>query len=108
MMVSSRMFASQIAAAGEEPKFFDDLGCLATWLEKTPMPKDAVLYVADHRTGEWVSADRAVFSRVDTLDTPMGSHIVAHADEASRAQDGAARGGTALTRAEALGRAGAQ
>jgi copper chaperone NosL len=108
MMVSSRVFASQIAAPGEEPRFFDDLGCLATWLEKNPLPKDAVLYVADHRTSEWVNADHAVFSRVDTLDTPMGSHIVAYADEASRAQDGTARGGTMLTRAEALGRAGAQ
>ena len=103
MMVSGRRFASQIVARGEEPLFFDDLGCLATYLEKAPLAAGAVIFVADHRTSEWVTADRAVFSRVPTIDTPMGSHIVAHASEASRAQDTAAAGGTVLTADAALG-----
>ena len=103
MMVSSRLFASQIVAPGEEPLFFDDLGCLAAWLQEKPLAKEAVIYVADHRTGDWVPATRAVFSRVPNLETPMGSHVVAHDSEVSRSQDQMASGGTVLSREEALG-----
>jgi copper chaperone NosL len=103
MMVSSRLFASEIVAPGEEPLFFDDLGCLAAWLQEKPLATGAVIYVADHRTGDWVPATRAVFSRVPNVETPMGSRIVAHADEMSRSQDQAASGGTVLSREEALG-----
>ncbi len=36
MAVSSARFASQIVAPGEEPRFFDDLGCLAAYLREHP------------------------------------------------------------------------
>jgi copper chaperone NosL len=91
MAVSSQRFAGQIVAAGEEPRFFDDLACLAAYLHARPPPRGALAYVADHRTGEWVPADRALYSRAP-VDTPMGSHLIAHATAASRDLDPAARG----------------
>jgi copper chaperone NosL len=95
MAVSDPTFAAQIAAPGEEPLFFDDIGCLATYLRQRPaISREAVAYVTDHRTGEWVAASAALFTRVDALSTPMGSHLLAHASAASRDQDGSARGGT--------------
>jgi copper chaperone NosL len=95
MVVSSVRFASQIVAPGEEPLFFDDLGCLAAYLRgHAARPAGAVAYVADHRTGAWVPAAGATYTRAPTLETPMGSHVVAHASPASRDADGAARGGT--------------
>jgi copper chaperone NosL len=103
MVVSSRFFAAQVVAPGEEPRFFDDLGCLAGWLKDHPLAQDATAYVADHRTGDWVPAASAVYSRVETLDTPMNSHLVAHATEASRAADPAVGGGTVLSAADAIG-----
>jgi copper chaperone NosL len=94
MTVSAARFASQIVAPGEEPRFFDDLGCLATHVRnRPPLPSGAVVYVADHRTREWVVAASAVFTRVAGLDTPMGSQVVAHASAASRDADPAAAGG---------------
>lgn len=109
MIVSTRVTASQVVAPGEEARFFDDLGCLASWLKDNQLPQGAVVFVADHRTGEWVAGVSAVYSRVETLDTPMGSHLVAHANEASRTADPSAAGGTVLGASEAIGlRAGGQ
>ena len=72
-------------------------------------PPGAVAYVADHRTKAWVRADRAVYARVPGLETPMSSHVVAHADAASRDQDPDAqgrRGGRAGRGLRAAGPAG--
>jgi copper chaperone NosL len=101
MTVSDVRFAAQVAAPGEEPKFFDDIGCLARFLAEHPaQPEDAVAYVADHRTKAWIPAGRAVYLRVTGLETPMNSHLVAHADAASQQADAEAAGGTPLPVAE--------
>jgi copper chaperone NosL len=84
MMVSEQRFASQVVAPGEEPKFFDDLGCLRGFLKETPPAAGAVAYVADYRTGAWTRAARAVYVRHEEVQTPMASHLLAFADEASR------------------------
>ncbi len=98
MTVSQPDFASQIIAAGELPKFFDDLGCLNGYLTATsPGSAAAVIYVTDRRTKAWVRAERAVFSRVEALSTPMGSHLVAHASRESRDADADVAGGVAAT-----------
>lgn len=98
MMVSDARFAAQLVAPREEPMFFDDLGCLRDFLAENP-EKSApfTAWVADHRTRAWVLADRAVYTRVATLSTPMNSHLLAHADAASRNADPDAAGGAPLT-----------
>jgi copper chaperone NosL len=95
MAIVSTSTAAQIVAPGDEPVLFDDLGCLRDFVAASPLPADAVVYVADHRTGQWVNARSAVFTK-STVDTPMGSGLLAHADAASRDQDEAAKGGTAV------------
>lgn len=107
MMVSTQRFAAQIVARGEEPAFFDDLGCLVASLRQQPdLPGDAVAFVADHRTNEWVRAADAVYTRASDLATPMNSHLVAHATNASRDEDPDARGGAPVTIAELFGASG--
>ncbi|HSD26932.1 MAG TPA: hypothetical protein VLL75_06480 [Vicinamibacteria bacterium] len=106
MAVSRAVFASQLVAPGELPRFFDDLGCLANFVKAGKAPAGAVAFVADHRTKAWVRADRAVYTRVPGLETPMGSHVVAHADAASRDQDAEALGGTPVPVSELFGPAG--
>jgi len=103
MTVSDRHFASQVVAPSEEPRFFDNLGCLAAWLRENPLPDEARAFVADHRTGAWVDARHAVFSRAPALATPMGSNLIAHADDASRTADAAAAGAADVPPAEVLG-----
>jgi copper chaperone NosL len=106
MAVSSAVFASQLVAPGELPRFFDDLGCLAAHLKAGKAPAGAVAFVADHRTKAWVRADRAVYTRVPGLETPMGSHLIAHVDVASRDQDQDTRAGTPVSAAELFGPVG--
>ncbi len=78
MPVSDAHLAAQLAAPGEETKFFDDIGCLRDFLEQNAPPRtETVAYVADHRTEAWIRASAAVFSRCPALETPMGSHLIA-------------------------------
>jgi copper chaperone NosL len=108
MAVSSAVFASQLVAPGELPRFFDDLGCLADYLRAGKAPKGATAYVADHQTKAWVRADIAVYTRVPGLETPMGSHVIAHADAASRDADPDAKTGQRVSAAELFGANGSR
>jgi copper chaperone NosL len=103
MAVSDARFAAQLVAPGELPRFFDDVGCLADYLKAGRAPKDAVAFVADHRTKAWVRADHALYSRVAGLATPMGSHVIAHESAASRDADGDAKTGTPVSATELFG-----
>jgi len=107
MAISEARFAGQIVAPSEEAQFFDDIGCLAHFVAglKTRTP-GAVAYVADHRTRTWVRAGAAVYTEVTSLSTPMGSHLIAHADAASRDADPDAKGGRPRTAAEVFGPGG--
>lgn len=96
MTIVSRATAAQIVRAGDEPVFFDEIGCLRDFLARRPLPDDAVIYVADHRTGEWANARTAVFTKT-TVSTPMASGLLAHADAKSRDADPAAAGGSPAT-----------
>lgn len=110
MTASDVHFAAQIAAPGAEPIFFDDIGCLRDYLKQngpqTPLKDEQVAFVADHRTGAWVRATDAVFTRPQNLATPMGGGIIAHADRSSRDGDPAAAGGAPLGSDAVLGPAG--
>jgi copper chaperone NosL len=88
---------------GEEPRFFDELGCLRDYLSlpSVTLPSGTMIYVADHRTGAWIDASRATFTRTATA-TPMASGLMAHAEAASRDADPAAHGGVAVTADEIL------
>lgn len=103
MAVSDARFAGQVAAPGEEPLVYDDIGCLAKGVAAGRPLEYA--WVADHRTREWVPASRAVFTQGPGLETPMSSHLIAHASEESRQADDAASGGRAMTPAEVFSHA---
>lgn len=99
-LVSTRT-AAQLIAPGEEPVIFDELGCLHDYLAGHAVPGNAKIYVADHRTGAWLDAASAVFTRT-SIATPMSSGLVAHADAASRDADPDAQGGTPVAHESVL------
>ncbi len=104
MTVEDPTLAAQVVGPGEEPRYFDDIGCVAAFLkEQRTRPVGQVVYVADHRTKQWVRADEAVFTRVERLSTPMDSHLVAHSDVQSRDADPDARGGSPVPAREIVG-----
>jgi copper chaperone NosL len=107
MLVSDPRRAAQIVASSEEPLFFDDVGCLRDYLAANPdLPEGAIAYVADARTKAWIAASKAVYTRNPSIDTPMGSHLLAHADIASRDADPEAREGTPLSPKDVFGPSG--
>jgi len=104
MAVSDRHFAAQLVAPSEEATFFDDIGCLRDFLKQQgSLPPGTVAYVADHRTGEWVAAAQALYTKSPGVATPMGNGLIAHRDAASRDRDQAAQGGTPVHAADVLG-----
>jgi len=105
MVISDPAFAAEVVAPGEEPRLYDDLQCLRDGLTREPPAAHARVFVVDHRTGVWVAADRALYVRIPDLATPMASHWVAYADEASRRADPYAAEGVAINAADVLGRA---
>lgn len=108
MAVSDVRSAGQLVAPSEEPHFFDDIGCLGRYVAASKsLPKGVVAYVADHRTKTWARATAAIYTSVASAETPMGSHLMAHADAASRDADPDAKGGTPRTVAEVFGPGGA-
>jgi copper chaperone NosL len=104
MPVSDVHFAGQVVIEGELPFFFDDPGCLGEFVRSGQIKgRTAVAWVADHRTGDWVRADRAIYTRAPNLTTPMNHKLIAHEDAASRDADPDARGGTPVGRDEIFG-----
>lgn len=105
MPVSDASLAAQMAAPGEEPKFFDDIVCLRDFLALPPVSAGATAYVADHRTTRWVRASAAVYTRA-AIPTPMGSHWIAHETASSRDADPASAGGAPVAIRDIFGPAG--
>lgn len=94
MTIENPTLAAQVVASAEEPRFFDDIGCMAAWLEgQKTRPEGQMAFVADHRTKEWVPVEQALFTRAPRVATPMDSHLIAHRSEASRDADSDAAGG---------------
>ena len=96
MLVSDPRTAAQLVSPGEEPLFFDDLGCLSRYLREHPARRGAIAYVADHLTGQWVPASEAVYVLQPAASTPMGSHLLGYGSASSRDSDPAARGGRSM------------
>jgi len=93
--------AAQIVAPGAEPIMFDEIGCLRDYLADQPMAADATVFVTDHRSGKWIDARSAVFTKA-TAQTPMSTGLLAHADLASRDGDPSAREGLLVAAADIL------
>ena len=104
MPVSDIRFAAQITAPGELPRFFDDPGCFAEFIKTGEVKEEgAIAWVADHRSGAWVRADRAIYTRVPNLTTPMNHKLVAHESAASRDLDPDVKDGQPVSLQEIFG-----
>jgi copper chaperone NosL len=106
MTVVEPTLAAQLVAPGEEPRFFDDIGCLTAYRAAHASGPADRAYVADHATGVWIDAARAVYTRARTIVTPMDSHLVAHENARARDGDESVRGGVPLSVAEVFGPSG--
>jgi nitrous oxide reductase accessory protein NosL len=82
MAISERKYAAQIIdpASGKVYKF-DDIGCAILWMEEGHVPwKDqAIIWVTDASTGEWLDARSAKYT--DDSITPMAYGIAAYSEK---------------------------
>lgn len=84
MMLSDRYFAAQIRYFPEAKRSrvvkFDDIGCATLWLKDQQWNNDpeTQIWVADHRSGEWIDARKATYIRKNN--SPMGYDLGAQAE----------------------------
>ena len=85
MLISESTHAAQAVAPGEEPRFYDDRGCLAA--DVAALPDGARLFVQLDGGSGWIEARDAFFAFPADARTPMGYGLTAFrtASEASRA-----------------------
>lgn len=81
MAISEPAFASEIITTGGEVFKFDDLGCMATFKEKSGALKIAATFVKDYETKNWLPYEHSTII-LTSLQTPMGSGKAAFADSA--------------------------
>jgi len=79
MAVSERKFAVQLIdpQTGKNYKF-DDIGCAILWLkeEKIPWENQAIIWITDAKTGEWINARKAHY--INNAITPMAYGFAAY------------------------------
>lgn len=89
MAISEKQFAAEIIAEDEQVLKFDDIGCLLRHRQAAGNQlKPAAIFVTDHDSRQWLKAEDAFFVKSKTFKTPMGSGIVAFADNAKAGNEG--------------------
>lgn len=80
MTIADPRFAGELVTRRGRVQVFDDVGCLAAFAAEGSVPAGEVhsLWVQDFlHPDSLLDARTAVYLRVDSLQTPMGSHLVA-------------------------------
>ena len=92
MFVSEPIYAAAYQAPGEEPRLFDDIGCMLDALRReTASPIH--IWVQDAAGAGWLDANAAIFVASPDIRTPMNGGVLAYADAAAAAKAAAAHGG---------------
>lgn len=78
MSVSDGPFAAELVQKDGEVLKFDDIGCLAGYLDNNDTDGEA--YVRDFHSKDWIRTDQAFFAESD-FHTPMDSGLVAFREE---------------------------
>jgi copper chaperone NosL len=100
MTITDPRFAAELVTSTGKVYVFDDVGCLTAFVHEGTVPASQVhgLWVYDYlQPDSLLDARQALYLRVDTLATPMASHLAAL--RAGPAADSlrARLGGTLLT-----------
>jgi copper chaperone NosL len=80
MTIADPRFAAELVTTRGRVYVFDDVGCLAAFVASEAIAPSAVHSLWAHhflRPDSMLDARAAIYLRVDSLRTPMGSHVVA-------------------------------
>jgi copper chaperone NosL len=95
MFVSEPIFAAAFQAPGQEPRLFDDIGCMLDALRRETAPPINV-WVQDAAGGGWLDAHEAIFVASADIRTPMSGGVLAFADAAAAATAATAHRGEVM------------
>jgi copper chaperone NosL len=100
MTIADPRFAAELVTTTGKVYVFDDVGCLTAFVHRGPVPPSQVhgLWVYDYlQPDSLLDARQALYLRVDSLATPMASHLAALRAGAAADSLRARLGGTFLT-----------
>ena len=70
MTITTKINSAQAVAPDGRTWFFDDIGCLVNWYEKTDFKDKATIWLYTHDTNKYINVKDAWFNRIQ--ETPMG------------------------------------
>jgi copper chaperone NosL len=79
MLLERTEDTAQAVALDGKTWFFDDVGCLALWLDTCKRPEEMILWVYARDTGGWLEGRVAWYSLTD--ETPMLYGFAAYAEQ---------------------------
>lgn len=92
MFVSELVYAAAYQAPGNNPRVFDDIGCMLDALRhETASPID--VWLQDAGGAGWLAADAAIFVASAGMRTPMSGGVLAYADATAAEKVATAHGG---------------
>ena len=95
MLVSEPIYAASYQAPGQEPRVFDDIGCMLEAVRKeTASPLQ--VWLQDANGGGWLDAAAAMVVASQHVSTPMNGGFLAYADGAAAASAAAAHQGAVV------------
>jgi copper chaperone NosL len=95
LFVSEPAYAAAYQAAGNEPRVFDDIGCMLKALRReTASP--VTVWLQDAAGAGWIDSGTANFVASPRIATPMSGGVLAYADPAAAEQAAAAHGGRVM------------
>jgi copper chaperone NosL len=83
MLISDARFVGMIKT--NEYLMFDDLGCMLKFDRTVSAQEKNGLWVRDYYANQWIDAGKAVFLRLDAVETPMGYGYIATAKQSEQA-----------------------
>ena len=95
MFVSEPVYAAAYQAGGNEPRVFDDIGCMLDAIRREPA-SPLTIWLQDAGGRGWIAAAGATVVASPQLRTPMGGGLLAYADAAAADEAAAANGGRVL------------
>lgn len=77
MAVKDDHFATELILENGKKLAFDDLGCMNKWMNQNKGKKQAIAYVRDYNTNNWIELEKATFVHDnEATKTPMAYNVI--------------------------------
>ena len=95
MLVSESIYAAAYRAGDNEPRVFDDIGCMLDAI-RHESASPLTIWLQDAGGSGWMAAADAMVVALPQLRTPMGGGLIAYAGAEAAEKAAAANGGRVL------------